>query len=53
MFLILFLIGFKMGRRKAAVNQNKSGVAREGTCLESGNIFTIAVLYHERNGKRT
>lgn len=37
-----------MGRRKAAVNQNKSGVAREGTCSESWNIFTIAALYHKR-----
>lgn len=37
-----------MGRRKAAVDQNKSGVAREGTCSESWNIFTIAALYHKR-----
>lgn len=36
-----------MGRRKAAVNQNKSGVAREGTCSEYGNIFIIAALYHK------
>lgn len=41
-----------MGRRKAATNQNKSGVAREGMCSESGIFFTIAALYHKMNGKR-
>jgi len=41
-----------MGRRKAAVNQNKSGAAREGMCSESGNIFTIAALYNKKNDKR-
>lgn len=37
-----------MGRRKAVVNQDKSGVTREGMCSESGNIFTIAALSHKR-----
>lgn len=41
-----------MGRRKATVNPSKSGVTREGTCSECWNIFTIAALYHKRNGKR-
>lgn len=37
-----------MGRRKAVVNQNKSGVTREGMCSESGNIFIIAALSYKR-----
>lgn len=37
-----------MGRRKAVVNQNKSGVTREGMCSESGDIFIIAALSYKR-----
>lgn len=38
-----------MGRRKAVVNQNKSGVTREGMCSESGNIFIIAAFLIKGN----